>query len=137
VQSPVPIIIGGMGPSRTPELAGKYATEFNTPFAPLSDVSAQFDRVRAAAGGRELTYSAAVTTCVGKDDAEVARRAAAIGRDVDEVRANGLAGTPAEVVDKLAKYEEVGATRMYLQILDMADLDHLELIASDVLPQLG
>jgi F420-dependent oxidoreductase-like protein len=137
VQDPVPIIIGGKGPSRTPALAATYATEFNVPFASLDAVTAQFDRVRAAAGDRELIYSAAVTTCIGKDDAEVARRAAAIGRDVDEVKADGVAGTPAEAVDKLAKYAEAGASRMYLQILDMSDLDHLELIASEVARQLG
>jgi F420-dependent oxidoreductase-like protein len=136
VQSPVPIIIGGMGPTRTPALAGRYAHEFNVPFASLTDVAAQFDRVRAAAGDRTLTYSAAVATCVGKDDAEVARRAAAIGRDVDELKANGVAGTPAEAVERLSRYAEAGATRVYLQILDMSDLDHLELISSEVVPQL-
>lgn len=137
VQSPVPVIVGGMGRKKTPELAAAYATEFNAPFSALPDIAAQFDRVRTAAAGRDLTYSAAVTTCIGKDDAEVARRADAIGRDVDELKAGSLAGTPAEVVDKLAKYAEAGATRMYLQILDLSDLDHLELIASEVVPQLA
>jgi F420-dependent oxidoreductase-like protein len=136
VQSPLPIIIGGMGPTRTPALAAAHAHEFNVPFAPLADVRTQIDRVRAAADGRELVYSAAVATCVGKDDAEVARRAAAIGREVDELKANGVAGTPAEAADKLARYAEAGATRIYLQILDMSDLDHLELIASEVRGQL-
>jgi F420-dependent oxidoreductase-like protein len=136
VQSPVPVIIGGLGKSRTPALAARYAHEFNVPFASLADVEAQFVRVREAAGDRELVYSAAVATCVGKDDAEVARRAAAIGREVDELKANGVAGTPAEAAEKLRKYAAAGATRVYLQIMDMADLDHLDLIASEVRPQL-
>ncbi|MGW6118262.1 LLM class F420-dependent oxidoreductase [Nocardia sp. NPDC055165] len=140
VQDPVPVIIGGNGKVRTPRLAARYATEFNMPFASIADSAAQFDRVRAAvrAAGRtdELIYSNALVACVGRTDAEVARRAAAIGREVDELASNGLAGSPAEVVDKIARYREIGASRIYLQILDLADLDHLELIAAEVQSQL-
>jgi F420-dependent oxidoreductase-like protein len=134
-QSPVPIIIGGTGPSRTPALAATYATEFNVPFRTPADTAAQIERVRAKAGDRELVYSAAITTCVGKNDAEVARRAAAIGQDVAELKENGVAGTPAEAVERLAQFAAAGATRLYLQIKDMSDLDHLDLIASEVRPQ--
>ncbi|WP_063055137.1 LLM class F420-dependent oxidoreductase [Nocardia salmonicida] len=140
VQDPVPVIIGGNGKVRTPRLAARYATEFNMPFASITDSAAQFDRVRAAVhtAGRtdELVYSNALVACVGRTDAEVARRAAAIGREVDELKENGLAGSPAEVVDKIARYREIGASRIYLQILDLADLDHLELIAAEVQSQL-
>ena len=83
-----------------------------------------------------LVYSSALVLCVGKDEAEVARRAAAIGRDVDELRAHGVAGTPAEAVDTLGRYAEAGAQRVYLQVLDLADLDHLDLVAAEVAPQL-
>lgn len=140
VQDPVPVIIGGNGKVRTPRLAARYATEFNMPFASIADSAAQFDRVRAAVrtAGRtdELVYSNALVACVGRTDAEVARRAAAIGREVDELKENGLAGSPDEVVDKIARYREIGASRIYLQILDLADLDHLELIAAEVQSQL-
>lgn len=140
VQSPVPVVIGGHGKVRTPRLAARYATEFNMPFASVADSAAQFDRVRAAvrAAGRseQLVYSNALVACVGRSDAEVARRAAAIGREVDELKDNGLAGSPAEVVDKIAGYREIGASRIYLQILDLTDLDHLELIAAEVASQL-
>jgi len=132
----VPIIIGGRGPKRTPALAARYAAEYNVPFAPVGDVGAAFDRVRAVAAGRELVYSSAQVVCVGRDDAEVARRAAAIRHDVTELRANSLAGTPGEVVDRIGEFAAIGATRLYLQVLDLTDLDHLELIASAVAPQL-
>jgi alkanesulfonate monooxygenase SsuD/methylene tetrahydromethanopterin reductase-like flavin-dependent oxidoreductase (luciferase family) len=104
--------------------------------------AAQFARVRAAAEERgrpahDLVCSNALVVCAGRDDAEVARRAAAIGREVDELKANGLAGTPAEIVDRIGRYQEVGSQRIYLQILDLDDLDHLELVASHVKPQLG
>ena len=141
-QPKVPVIIGGMGAKRTPELAARYATEFNVPFASAEDSGRQFGRVRAAAqeAGRkpdDLVYSNALVAVVGKDDAEVARRAAAIGREVEDLKANGLAGSPAEVVDTIGRYAEQGATRFYLQILDLQDLDHLELISSQVQPQVG
>ncbi|URN17347.1 MULTISPECIES: LLM class F420-dependent oxidoreductase [Streptomyces] len=141
-QPRVPILIGGLGATRTPRLAARYADEFNIPFASLADTERQFGRVRAAAeeAGRDandLVYSNALVVCVGKDDAEVARRAAAIGRDVDELKENGLAGSPAEVVDKIGRYAELGSSRVYLQILDLHDLDHLELISSRVQTQLG
>ncbi|MFG3105517.1 LLM class F420-dependent oxidoreductase [Streptomyces tendae] len=141
-QAKVPLLIGGHGATRTPRLAGQYADEFNMPFASIEDTERQFGRVRAAAeaagrGPDALTYSNALVACVGKDDAEVARRAAVIGRQVDELKANGLAGSPAEVVEKIGRYAEAGAQRIYLQILDLDDLDHLELISSQVQSQLA
>jgi F420-dependent oxidoreductase-like protein len=134
-----PIIVGGHGAKWTPRLAATYAAEFNLAFSSLEETGTQFARVRAAcsARGREadsMAYSAAQTVCCGRTDAEVAARAGAIGRDVDELRANGLCGSPQEVVDKLATYAGIGADRTYLQILDLADLDHLALIAEQVLP---
>jgi alkanesulfonate monooxygenase len=138
VQSPLPVIVGGGGKTRTPRLAATYAAEFNMPFASLETTAAQFGRVREAAelAGREVRLSAAQVLCVGRDEAEVARRAAAIGRDVTELRENGLAGTPAEVVAKAAAYGAAGASRIYLQVLDLADLDHLALVAEQVMPAL-
>lgn len=140
VQSPPPVLIGGLGKRRTPELAARYADEFNLPFVDEATTAAQFARVReaCAAQGRDpgtLTWSNALVLCVGADEAEVQRRAAAIGREPDELRANGLAGTPAEVVDKIGRYAELGAERVYLQVLDLADLDHLRLVAAEVMPQ--
>ncbi|MEU8112577.1 LLM class F420-dependent oxidoreductase [Micromonospora sp. NPDC048947] len=142
VQQPrPPILLGGTGPKRTPRLAARYADEFNLPFASVPDTAAQFDRVRAACVeiGRDpagMVWSNALVLCCGRDDAEVARRAAAIGRDPDELRANGLAGTPAEVLDTIGRYAEIGSERLYLQVLDLSDLEHLELVASEVMAKL-
>jgi F420-dependent oxidoreductase-like protein len=143
VQAPhPPIVIGGSGAKRTPALTAKFASEFNIPFASLDDVRTQYRRVAAAVAdaGRSadsLTYSAAFVVCAGRDDADVTRRAEAIGREVDEVRTNSpMAGTAAEIVDHLGPFAEVGVQRVYLQLLDMADLDHLAFVASEVIPQL-
>ncbi len=142
VQSPrPPILIGGGGKKRTPALAAQYADEFNIPFASLDATATQFERVRAAAtaAGRapeSLVYSNALVLCCGKSEEEIARRASVIGREVSELRDNGAAGSPAELVDKIGRFGELGASRVYLQMLDLNDLDHLELVASEVMPQL-
>jgi F420-dependent oxidoreductase-like protein len=143
VQQPhPPIIIGGTGAKRTPGLAATFADEFNVPFAPLDTIRTQFERVRDAvdAVGRaadSMTYSAAFVVCAGRDDAEIARRAAAIGREVDELRSNSpLAGTPARIVDQLGPFTEIGLQRVYLQVLDLSDLEHLRLFADEVQRQL-
>ncbi len=143
VQQPhPPVVVGGRGKKRTPELAARFAAEFNVPFSDVDTASAQFGRVDAAcrAIGRDEppVRSAAQIICVGRDDAEVARRALTLGREVDELRANGLTGSPAEVVDRLGTWrEKAGVTRMYLQLMDLADLDQVELVAADVAPQLA
>lgn len=143
VQDAPPVIVGGMGRAKTPALAARFASEFNVPFQAPDAVAEQFGRVRDAcrAADRDpadLTYSVAQMLCLGRDDAEVARRAHAVGRDVAEVRANCLAGTPAEIVDRLGTWsEQTGTTRVYLQILDLSDLDHLEDFASLVVPELS
>ena len=134
-----PIIVGGGGPRRTPRLAATYAAEFNLAFRQVEDTIAQFSTVRAAceAAGRDpddLVYSAAQIIVTGTNDADIARRAAWIGRDVDELREHGLCGTPDQVVEKLGTFAQAGAERLYLQLLDLDDLDHLELIAAEVLP---
>ena len=139
VQSPVPLIVGGGGKQRTPALAARYATEFNLGFVDVEAVAAAYARVGNACreAGRDpasLTYSVALTTYCGRDDAEVRRRA---GDTLDRLRTTGLVGTPDEIVDRLGQYAAVGATRVYLQVLDLDDLDMIELIAGRVLPQLG
>lgn len=132
-QDHVPIIVGGGGPRRTPALAARFADEFNLPFAPISQFKKQQERVAAAceAIGRDpasMRYSAALVLCCGRDEAEFRRRAAAIGREPAELRENGACGTVNEVLETLARWEEAGASRIYLQLLDLSDLDHLDTI---------
>ncbi|KLO34624.1 F420-dependent oxidoreductase [Mycobacterium nebraskense] len=137
-----PIVIGGLGAKRTPQLAATYAAEFNIPFAPIDVAEKQYQRVAqaVAAAGRpddSVAYSSAFVLCAGRRDREVARRAAAIGRELDELRSNSpLVGTPAEIVDNLGAWKQIGVQRVYTQLLDLTDLAHLELLASEVMPQL-
>lgn len=143
-QSPhPPIIIGGKGARRTPRLAARYAAEFNAPFVSEQETRVQVERVRAACAeiGRDpdsIVFSNAFVVCVGRDEAEVARRAARIGREVEELRSSSpLVGVVDEVAEKLGAAAEVGSSRFYLQFLDLSDLDHLELVAERVVRQLG
>lgn len=141
VQTPLPIIVGGYGPKRTPRLAATYAQEFNVPFPPLERYGTQVVTVRAACEARErdpqsMVFSVALVACVAETEAELAQRAARIGRDPAELRSNGVAGTPQEAADKIRAYAQAGAQRVYLQILDLDDHDHVRLIAERVLPLL-
>ena len=137
----VPVIVGGSGPRRTPALAARFASEYNASSPLLAEIAPRFARVRAACEeiGRpadDLVYSVALVMCVGADDAEVARRAEAIGREPQELRANGVAGTVDEATERLAALAAEGVDRVYLQVLDLADLDHLALVAQEVVPRL-
>ena len=139
VQQPAPpIIVGGGGPKRTPALAARFADEFNIAFRPLDVMAAQFERVTQACArvGRSTppVFSVALSVCCGRTDAEIDRRAAAIGRPVQSLRDNGLCGTPEEIAAKIREHAAIGAERVYLQVLDIHDLDHLDLIASEVMP---
>jgi F420-dependent oxidoreductase-like protein len=134
-----PVMVGGWGSTRTPRLAARFADEFNVPFPPLDAFGPQLDKVRAAceAADRDpasMTCSAALVVCVGRDEAEFAQRAKAIGREPEELRKNGIAGTVPEAVDRLGAYVAAGAERVYLQVLDLSDLDHLRLLAAEVAP---
>lgn len=134
VQSPVPVLVGGQGPTRTPSIAARYATEFNIPFPELDAIEGTFARVREAVEAAErtapMTYSVALVACIGQTEEQFVRRAAAIGREPAELREHGIAGTPAEAADRLAQVRAMGAERVYLQCLDITDLDMVDELAA-------
>jgi F420-dependent oxidoreductase-like protein len=136
VQSPgPPVIIGGVGAKRTPALAARYAHEFNVPFASVEQTAQMYERVTEAcrkAGRDQLpVFSAAQTIACGRTEAEARKRAETIGQTPP------LYGTPSQVVDQIGRFAQAGTTRLFLQILDMHDLDHLDVIASEIAPQLA
>ena len=137
-----PIIIGGRGPKRTPALVARYASDYNLPFTPLDEVAPAIDRVAKACADRgrnpdELVKSTTMVLCLGASNAEVKRRAAAIGREPDELRESGAAGTTEQVLETLAAYGRAGVQRTYLQILDLGDLDHISQAGADLIPPLA
>ena len=132
-----PVIVGGTGPRRTPAIAARFADEFNLPpFNAPDAAAAAFARVRAAcdAIGRDpdtLEYSVTLTTVCGADRAEVERRGAV---SPAQFQGADCAGTPDEVLEQLLAYQEVGATRAYLRLLDLRDVDQIALLGDAVLP---
>lgn len=141
VRGSVPIIIGGSGTRRTPRLAATYASEFNVSFAPVEFFAAQRARViaeceRIGRDAQTMTWSAGLVVCCGETEQTFVRRANTIGREPDELRANGACGSPQEVADAIARFHAAGASRIYLQVLDLADHEHLRLIAAEVVTRL-
>ncbi|MFI5496689.1 TIGR03560 family F420-dependent LLM class oxidoreductase [Actinoplanes sp. NPDC051859] len=133
-----PLIIGGLGARRTPALAARYATEYNALGAAPAEATERYALVSrlAVEAGRPtgaVTCSALQTLACGRTDAEVARRVAAAAAPPGP---DAFTGSPDAVVDRIARYAEAGATRVYLSLADL-DLDQLELVASTVLPQLA
>ncbi|MGR6322150.1 LLM class F420-dependent oxidoreductase [Micromonospora soli] len=140
-----PVIVGGRGPKRTPELAARYADEFNMPFKTVAETAAAYERVReacdrigrTASGRAPLVLSAGVVVAIGRTDAEARLRAAPLHVKSALPPEDPVVGSPAQLVDRLGEFAAVGATRAHLRLIDFADLDHLELIAAEVLPQLN
>ena len=138
-QTKPPVIIGGSGRKRSAALAARYADEYNVPFTEFEEGLEVHDRVRRACeeAGRDpatMIYSSALVLCVGNDEAQFQRRAAAIGHDPDSLRKTQLGGTVSEVLDKVGRYAESGQSRLYLQTLDLHDMDHLHLVAEEIKP---
>jgi F420-dependent oxidoreductase-like protein len=134
-----PVVLGGIGQRRTPRLAARFANELNGSFVPLEHFRGMQEGANTAceAIGRDpatLIRSVAQTVCCGTDEKDLTRRAEAIGRPLEQLRAGAVAGTPEEVAERLHTFASAGAQRAYLQILDLADRDHLELIAAEVAP---
>jgi F420-dependent oxidoreductase-like protein len=142
VQQPVPVIIGGGGPRRTPDLVARFAQEYNVGFPEDHQIQERIDNVRAACEriGRDpatVRLSIAMSTFAGRDDAEVARRAAAIGKTLDEVRdGTNIVGGPDEIAERIALYRSFGIERVYFQLLDLQDVSHVEYLGAEVLPHL-
>lgn len=140
-QPRVPVIVGGGGAKRTPAIAARFATEFNIGFVDEATIAAKFAGVRSAAEDIDrdpdsLKLSVALPTIVARSDAEFRARAETIHTDADDFRLINIAGSPAEAVDKIGRLGELGAQRVYLQLIDVHDTDHVDLIASEVLSQL-
>ncbi|MFJ3407945.1 LLM class F420-dependent oxidoreductase [Promicromonospora sp. NPDC090134] len=141
-QAKIPVLVGGGGPRRTPALAARYGDEYNQSFPEIGAIGPRIKVVEKALSdaGRapgSIVQSVALVAAIGRDEAEFTRRAGAIGREPAELREHGIAGTVAEAADRLKALEAEGVERVYLQVLDLADLDHLDLVAREVRPQLG
>ena len=130
-----PVIVGGTGARRTPALAARYADEFNLPpFQGPDATRVAFERVRAACEAIDrdpdtLELSVTLTTVCGADARELEQRGAVSPMQFEMA---DLKGSPDDIVEGLARYAAVGATRAYLRVLDLRDVEHVELLGETV-----
>lgn len=136
-----PIVVGGRGHRRTPELAARYADEFNAVFVPVAEAAEQFRRVAAATErlGRlePPRFSLGVLVACGRTDAEARQRAETMYEQGSALpQEDTVIGTPDRVVDRIGEIAAIGGSRVYLRLTELTDLDHLALLGERVLPQI-
>jgi F420-dependent oxidoreductase-like protein len=136
---PVPVIIGGTGPRRTPALAARFADEFNSGLT--EDIGAMFAVVRRACeqAGRDpasLRYSAVLPVCCGTTLASARRRAEALGEAGARLLRMGVTGLPGDVAGRVGEMAAAGADTIYFHLYDVTDTEHVRLLGEEVLPQL-
>jgi alkanesulfonate monooxygenase SsuD/methylene tetrahydromethanopterin reductase-like flavin-dependent oxidoreductase (luciferase family) len=143
--SPVPspgfgLVVGGVGARRTPELAGRYADEYNVYPAPADEMRQRIDRARRAAAdaGRDpdaLLISSSGAVLVGRDEDDYRARFAALaaesGVSVEQLEAHfayrKTPRGPAEAVRRrIAEMAEVGVSRFYVQTIWSGGIDRTE-----------
>jgi F420-dependent oxidoreductase-like protein len=144
-----PLIIGGDAGPRSAALAARWADEYDTVYADPAGAKRRMDRVAAAceAIGRDpggLRRSVMTKVIVGEDEAEVRRRAAELmawqdesgdpGAYLDDLRASHAAGTPEEILERLAAFAAAGIDRVYVHQLVHRDLDAVALLGREVVP---
>lgn len=121
------LLVGGAGPRRTPDLAGRFADEFNAFAGP--DLARRIERARRAAAeaGRDpddLFISTVTLVIAAEDRADLEEQlddlAARRNMDRDTLddllrRRHALIGTGDEIRERIAAMETAGARRFYLQ----------------------
>ncbi|MFI5706498.1 TIGR03560 family F420-dependent LLM class oxidoreductase [Kribbella sp. NPDC051620] len=133
-----PLIVGGRGPRRSPAIAARYADEFNIPFADLNVLVDRIAKVSAActAVGRDpldLRISTVLTVCCGATEAETSVRERRMEPYAGAGRGVLAQGSPVAVLTRLEVLGAIGLHRVYLQFLDVEDLDHPRLIGAEVI----
>ncbi len=130
--SGIRLVIGGSGKERTPTLAGRRADEYNFFICPADEARDKVATMRSAAGDRSVEATVMGPALVGRTDAEFRMRLerAAAGRgmapeDLERrYETNGYpVGTPTRVSETVAALEDAGVERIYVQWLDLDDLD--------------
>lgn len=135
-----PIVIGGNGPRRTLPLVARYADEWNGVGLSAADYRERSSRLDELLDGEGRDRDSVKRTLmtrlmVARSEQEIIANEGA--EAVERARGRGaLVGTPGEIVDQLGRFAEAGVEGIQMQVWEYNDLSALELIASDVLPQL-
>jgi alkanesulfonate monooxygenase SsuD/methylene tetrahydromethanopterin reductase-like flavin-dependent oxidoreductase (luciferase family) len=135
----VPLLVGGTGSRKTPDLAGRYCDEFNLFPKPNDDLKERIESCQRAAekAGRDpkdIRLSFVATPVAGADEPTYRRvleeAATNFDREPDvleeRLEARGTPfGTPDRIKARLGELEALGITRLYLQA-GTTDLEALE-----------
>ena len=143
------ILTGSDGSPRGFRIAARWSDEFNlTSSSPdiAKRKTAELDAVCDAAGRdpKSLVRSAMVGTLIGRDKAEVAGRADALLAEFGERGKSGvdwlatrrnrwIMGTPDEARAMVGRFAEAGIERIMLQDFLPHDLDHIDLMAQELI----
>ncbi|HET9261355.1 MAG TPA: LLM class flavin-dependent oxidoreductase [Acidimicrobiia bacterium] len=129
------MIIGGSGKTRTPTLAGSRADEYNFFICSADEAAGKVTTMRNAAGGRTVEATVMGPAVVGRDDQTYRNRLSAAaskrGTSPDDLEQRWASagipiGTPSRVADTVAALEDAGVQRIYVQWLDLDDLDTMK-----------
>jgi F420-dependent oxidoreductase-like protein len=146
-----PIVIGGKGGPRLARLVARWGDEFNRVGGAPGEVREAFDRVRDAvtASGRDaasVTMSFMTWFMVGRTEDEWRSRAHRVHEQdanagpfeayLEDVSRDCVVGSVDRAVETLAAYRDAGVERFILNDELFDDLEHIELLATDILPQL-
>ena len=143
------ILVGGEGSPRGFRMAARYADEFNLTSSSPDRAAQKYAELDAAcrAIGREpssITHSAMVGTMLGANDAEIARRRAALmdalgtdAADEDpwyEARmGRWIIGTPDEARAMIRRFADAGVERIMLQDFLPLDLDMVDSMGAELI----
>ena len=143
------ILTGSEGSPRGFRLAARYADEFNlTSSSPeiAREKEAELDAACEAAGRdpKSLARSAMVGTLIGRDQAEVERRASALLEAFGERASSGIEylnkrrdrwilGTPDQARSMVARFADAGIERIMLQDFLPHDLEMIDLMAEELI----
>ena len=133
------ILIGGVGPSRTPKLVAQFAHEWNAMFLTPEKFKEANQRVDAALKKTNRDFASVrrsmMTGCVfGQTETALKEKLEARGRSKEDLLQRGMVvGSASEVKEQLHQLTESGLERIMLQWLDLDDLNGLEALAKVVL----
>lgn len=145
-----PIVLGGKGGPRLANLVARWADEYNRVGGTPEEVGAAFERVgdaldRAGRDRTSVTRSFMTWVFVGRTDVEwkarvdTARRmdptAGPFDRYLEDLSRDCIIGTVGQAVERMRAYARAGVERFVLNHELFDDLEHLELLASDIIPE--
>lgn len=140
VQKPLKIWIGGRGAKRTPRMAAQYASGYNMPYVSPEDFRIRREEMERACerfkrDPETMDSSVNLHFNMGADEAGAERGRQRLAKFAPERRLGALTGTPAQVIDRIGEYMEVGARGLNIAFRPPIDWDAFEAYIERVLPE--